>query len=43
MKFYDITYMVADEVNEKLSSLAKRYKKVNGWGGEGDFAICIKF
>lgn len=24
--------MVADEVNEKLSSLAKRYKKVNGWG-----------
>lgn len=31
MKFYDITYIVEDEQQERLSALAERYEKVNGW------------
>ena len=31
MKFYDITYIVEDEQQERLLALAERYEKVNGW------------
>ena len=31
MKFYEITYMIEDEQNEKLSALAERYEKIKGW------------
>lgn len=31
MKFYDITYIVEDKQQERLSALAERYEKVNGW------------
>lgn len=31
MKFYEITYIVEDETNVRLSKLAERYEKVNGW------------
>lgn len=32
MKFYDITYIIDDEQQEeKLSALAKRFEKINGW------------
>ncbi len=31
MKFYEITYIVDDEQQEKLSILAERYEKINGW------------
>ena len=31
MKFYDITYIIEDEQQERLSALAERYEKINGW------------
>ena len=31
MKFYDITYMLDDEQEKKLSALAEYYKRINGW------------
>lgn len=31
MKFYEITYIIDDEQQEKLSALAERYEKINGW------------
>lgn len=31
MKFYEITYIVEDEANERLSKLAERYEKIKGW------------
>lgn len=31
MKFYDITYIIEDEQQERLLALAERYEKVNGW------------
>ncbi len=31
MKFYEITYIIEDEQNEKLSALAERYEKIKGW------------
>lgn len=31
MKFYEITYIVEDGQQERLSALAERYEKVNGW------------
>ena len=31
MKFYEITYIVEDETNERLSKLAERYEKIKGW------------
>lgn len=31
MKFYEITYIIEDEQQERLSALAERYEKVNGW------------
>ena len=31
MKFYEITYMIDDEPHERLSALAERYAKANGW------------
>ena len=31
MKFYEVTYIVEDEENERLSKLAERYGKINGW------------
>lgn len=31
MKFYDITYIIDDETNARLSKLAERYEKIKGW------------
>lgn len=31
MNFYEITYIVEDGQQERLSALAERYEKVNGW------------
>lgn len=31
MKFYEMTYIVEEEQQERLSALAERYEKVNGW------------
>ena len=31
MKFYEITHIVEDEANERLSKLAERYEKIKGW------------
>lgn len=31
MKFYEITYIIDDVQQEKLSALAERYEKINGW------------
>ena len=31
MKLYDITYIIEDEQHERLSALAERYTKINGW------------
>lgn len=31
MKFYEITYIVEDETNERLSKLAERFEKIKGW------------
>ncbi len=31
MKFYEITYIIDDRQQEKLSALAERYQKINGW------------
>ena len=31
MEFYEITYIVEGEAEERLSALAERYKKINGW------------
>ena len=31
MRFYDITYMLDDEQEKKLSALAEYYKRINGW------------
>jgi len=31
MKFYEITYIIDNEQQEKLSTLAERYQKINGW------------
>ncbi len=31
MKFYEITYIIEDEQQERLFALAERYEKVNGW------------
>ena len=31
MEFYQLCYIVEEEAQEKLSALAKRYEKVNGW------------
>lgn len=31
MNFYEITYIIDDRQQEKLSALAERYQKVNGW------------
>ena len=31
MKFYEITYMLEDEQNKRLSGLVERYEKIKGW------------
>lgn len=31
MEFYELIYIVEGEAQERLSELAKRYKKINGW------------
>lgn len=31
MEFYELCYIVEDDAQERLSELAKRYKKINGW------------
>lgn len=31
MKFYDITYMIEDEQQKRLSELTGRYAKIKGW------------
>lgn len=30
-KFYELTYMIEANQEKKLSALAKRFQKVNGW------------
>ena len=31
MEFYELSYIVEDNAQERLSELAKRYEKINGW------------
>lgn len=31
MKFYELTYIVEGEAQKRLSALAARYEKINGW------------
>lgn len=31
MEFYELTYIVEKDAQERLSALAERYKKINGW------------
>lgn len=31
MKFYNVTYILKDEQEERLSAIARRYHKINGW------------
>ncbi len=31
MEFYEVTYIVESDAQERLSALAERYKKINGW------------
>ena len=31
MEFYELCYIVEEEAQERLSKLAKRYEKINGW------------
>ena len=31
MNFYELTYIVEDEQQERLSGLARRFEKINGW------------
>ena len=31
MEFYELCYIVEDDAQERLSELAKRYEKINGW------------
>ena len=31
MEFYEVTYIVDNDAQERLSALAERYKKINGW------------
>ncbi len=30
-KFYELTYIVEDNQQKRLSELAERFKKINGW------------
>ncbi len=32
MKFYEVTIILEDGQQERLERLAKRFKKINGWG-----------
>ena len=43
MKFYEITYIIENEQQEKLLTLAERYKKVNGWNEKEvlQFAVTV--
>ena len=45
MKFYEITYIIEDEQQEKLLALAERYEKVNGWNEKDilQFAVTATF
>ena len=31
MEFYELCYIVEGEAQERLSELAKRYERINGW------------
>lgn len=31
MKFYELTYILEDEQEEKLLVLTERYRRINGW------------
>ena len=31
MKFYELTYMLEDEQEERLSALTERYRRINDW------------
>lgn len=31
MKFYELTYIVEGEAEERLEALGERYKEINGW------------
>lgn len=31
MEFYELIYIVEEKAQERLSALAERYKKINGW------------
>lgn len=31
MEFYELTYILEDAEKEKLTALAKRFQKINGW------------
>lgn len=32
MKFYEVTIILEDDQQERLESLARRFKGINGWG-----------
>ena len=32
MKFYEVTIIFEDDQQERLESLARRFKGINGWG-----------
>lgn len=32
MKFFELTFIVEDSQQERLSALAERFGRVNGWG-----------
>lgn len=31
MKFFELTYIIEDEYEERLEQIAKRFQKINGW------------
>lgn len=43
MKFYELSYMVEGEAQERLEALAEYYKKINGWDEKDmlQFAVMV--
>ena len=43
MEFYEVTYIVERDAQERLSALAERYKKINGWNEKEilQFAVAV--
>ena len=55
MEFYELCYIVEDDAQKRLSELAKRYEKINGWNekdllqfavaatSKGDIEVKLRF